>query len=1019
MVLGPRVDTFAALENRFIRNLTLQTGLRPLTSDLAREMIIRPLIEAAAGRFGWPASDRRPAPGLCRRIIELIDLMRQNGFSPEDLARTASPGGDGRIEGLAALWADYLEYLDKNGLTDQPGLRRLILSTLEMGDLPDFLAGIGKIVVKNFSRLTPWQAEMTKALARGFSEVELRLHCPPWIFGLDLPESHPLEDLTRLIRDFEAMGDSRHGLVIDFKSNVRPDAAPELGFLAENLFRADAVESGEISGQGALAVFSAPGRYAEIEEIGRRVRRLLDDGAAPESIGVAAPALGEYGQLVEDVFRRFRLPLYFRRGAPLMIQGPVRALLALLRLAGSKWERDRVLDVMASPYLNLGDRISWDRAAEISARLGVMDDRGGSGWRLLQKPAAGVAAPGEAAALAEAVQNLKEKLRPLTRAQTWDDFRSNCLKLLGDLELPERVLAAPAESLHRDGAALAGLEAVLEELTRAASLAGREAEKVSPEVLAEELTAALQGRNLEDAGSPGSGIMVLNPFDLHGLSFDHIFAAGLGEGEFPQTEAGSPFLGDRDLAELNRAWGKRVFLSASDRRRSEELSFLSIVSAAGKSLTLSYSRSDERGRIRLPSALLDEVLRLGPDLEVEEIPYRAVAPYELILTREELVGRLSRDFLGSGRKRDRSGDELAEKALAVLTDNPDEAARWQSVAARTAGAFEAAGREQNVFDGKIALETAAAWVEGLTRYEGVPLVSPTMLEEYAACPFAFWAHKLLGLEPPPEPSDELDPQEQGSLVHRILSVFMSACRDRGWFPLARADGAEALLESTMIDVFDLAERRGPTGRAALWQARKREMAASLRLWLEKEKEEEGDFIPQYFEWTFGPGETSGPPLEVGLLSGGRLFFKGRVDRIDVSPDRALVLDYKSSGNTPKYKGRLKEEQMGVLSFQAPLYQLAAADFLKKPVNSTFILLGDLSKRNLPPGPETTEDFFQAAPEKRWTASESGRANFFNRLEEVWLRLASGDFTPRPDPGQCDFCEFKTVCRKEDSRDEGV
>ncbi|MBF0530437.1 MAG: hypothetical protein HQK55_14440, partial [Deltaproteobacteria bacterium] len=182
------------------------------------------------------------------------------------------------------------------------------------------------------------------------------------------------------IRQLESTPDDGHEPELQF---CHPDRDQNQRKWLENLFRP---ENSKKSPSDLISpppdhiqVIAAPGRYAEADHIGRLIHSLLKEGIPSERIGVCVHDLGLYGQLFDDVFRRLGLPLFFRRGAPLLIQAPVRALMALFRLADSHWERDLVLDLLASPYLDLGFGLSWTRAAELSSPAGITDDLAGGG----------------------------------------------------------------------------------------------------------------------------------------------------------------------------------------------------------------------------------------------------------------------------------------------------------------------------------------------------------------------------------------------------------------------------------------------------------------------------------------------------------------------------------------------------------------------------------------------------------------------------------------------------------------
>src|SRR5439155_1211040 len=84
-------------------------------------------------------------------------------------------------------------------------------------------------------------------------------------------------------------------------------------------------------GDGSITFVVAPDRYREVEAAGRDIRTRLERGDPPERIAFLARDLTLYADLIEDVCRRFRIPIYFRKGRAVLTSGLVRACLNVLR----------------------------------------------------------------------------------------------------------------------------------------------------------------------------------------------------------------------------------------------------------------------------------------------------------------------------------------------------------------------------------------------------------------------------------------------------------------------------------------------------------------------------------------------------------------------------------------------------------------------------------------------------------------------------------------------------------------
>jgi ATP-dependent helicase/DNAse subunit B len=196
----------------------------------------------------------------------------------------------------------------------------------------------------------------------------------------------------------------------------------------------------------------------------------------------------------------------------------------------------------------------------------------------------------------------------------------------------------------------------------------------------------------------------------------------------------------------------------------------------------------------------------------------------------------------------------------------------------------------------------------------------------------------------------------------------------------------------------------------LWETGKEQLICLLEQLLEREAADCSGLIPSQFEFHI-------PELKVEDEKGGAFFLTGKIDRIDTAPEAGVlrVVDYKLAGNTQKYRNLLKPENMGEISFQMPVYLLAAAQALTGEGGAAFSrftahywLLRKLEPLTREFDINDAGEFgvlFEVDPEKRKTM---GDANFYNRLCAKVRAMKEGDFqiTPR----ECEFCDFPGVCR---------
>src|SRR5204862_4794419 len=127
-------------------------------------------------------------------------------------------------------------------------------------------------------------------------------------------------------------------------------------------------------------------------------------------------------------------------------------------------------------------------------------------------------------------------------------------RALEALELPARArgAAVPTETgdetraLARDQAALRELEALLDELPRAAARVGLGAARLPRARFAGLLDDTLGARRLRAGGVRGAAVELTDLGGVAGRRFAHLFACGLVDGEVPARAVEDSLLGDGD-----------------------------------------------------------------------------------------------------------------------------------------------------------------------------------------------------------------------------------------------------------------------------------------------------------------------------------------------------------------------------------------------------------------------------------------------------------------------------------------
>ena len=252
-------------------------------------------------------------------------------------------------------------------------------------------------------------------------------------------------------------------------------------------------------------------------------------------------------------------------------------------------------------------------------------------------------------------------------------------------------------------------------------------------------------------------------------------------------------------------------------------------------------------------------------------------------------------------------------------------------------------------------------------------LSASAYNSFVACPYQFFATRMLGLSRLEELSDLPEKRDYGDWLHRILARYHEALRECG-IPLSER---EKLLRDITDDVFGDALEKQPAalGYYARWQT-----ALSAYLAWANEREQAG--------WRFAFGEYA---LETSLRwESGQVTLYGRIDRIDENADGArAILDYKTR-NLPSLRDKLKQGEDQQLAFYGLLFDA--------PVGSAHYVA-------LEPDKNKTGDV-QAERYAEW--QQALREQIASAMQAVSCGA------PLPASGiesVCRYCDVRGLCRK--------
>jgi ATP-dependent helicase/DNAse subunit B len=333
------------------------------------------------------------------------------------------------------------------------------------------------------------------------------------------------------------------------------------------------------------------------------------------------------------------------------------------------------------------------------------------------------------------------------------------------------------------------------------------------------------------------------------------------------------------------------------------------------------------------------------------------------------------------------------------------------------------------FDGQI--EDQGLQAELNERFGEQHVFSATAFNEYAACPFRFFAHRVLQLHPRVSTALDLQASERGRILHDILRDFYRAG------PLSyHSIGPETVLahlRKTANEVFTQYEKRIPPLNTKIWAIEKRILLTFLEQLIAEELSYDKKVTRHITELAFGmktigADESSvSQPLELTNSQGQKILLRGQIDRIDVLKAKSreeekekeffIIYDYKLS------KGTSIAEMLKGRDVQIGIY-LAS---IEKCFPSLQPVIGG-GYYSITKTPRCSDGLYRSdggelLPKEQKhpiLSEEEFREAYVSILDYVWKyrgQIEKGCFQVLPSRGteECRFCDFKSVCRYETYR----
>ncbi|MBQ4347097.1 MAG: exodeoxyribonuclease V subunit gamma, partial [Firmicutes bacterium] len=591
-----------------------------------------------------------------------------------------------------------------------------------------------------------------------------------------------------------------------------------------------------------VSIYAARNKYDEVEDAAQSILKLTEEGLRFRDIAVVARGTESYAEAIENIFSEYEIPFFMDRREDVRSHPVVRTLMSIIDMILHDFAYEDVFSYLRTNFSPIS-REECDELENFVLANGIK----GFKWRSADPKRAEDAEYMRMRELMErsskAVLELYEKLAPPVRMRA-KKIGEELFSALESLGVRDRLSAMEDEflksgELRAAREQRAAYEGLLDAARKLAEILGDE--KLS---LAEYSDILSAGLSRCDIGAIPAMADMVSIGDIERSRMPKIkalFVLGVNEGVLPGPKLPTGVFTDAETLRLEELSGGTLKSAKSSAFDENFLIYQGLLQPS-EYIRLSFSLGDGRGAGMRPSVLIRKIMKIFPDIEIEE-------PKEAEKTTERMALRA----------------RAAQKMLGKLPQ-PEENLPKESA--------------QKLYGNGVFL-------------------SPTALNTYAACPFSHFARYVLGAKE--RRIYRLDAPDIGTLLHAAIERFSRDVAEEGrrFGELSAAETDErtdAIVDEISPQILsDIFVSGG--GYAYLLKRLKDMARAAVRAVCAQVAA--GDFEPEYFELGFGKHELL-PAIALERGKGG-ISLGGKIDRVDIlkKDERSFIkiVDYKTGSKS--------------------------------------------------------------------------------------------------------------------------
>jgi ATP-dependent helicase/nuclease subunit B len=766
--------------------------------------------------------------------------------------------------------------------------------------------------------------------------------------------------------------------------------------LRDKLFNTQELSS-KIDYSTSISKIIANDREKEIELIAREIKKIITyEKCEPHRICLAFNLIQNYSSTIKDAFEKNGLPYNLSDRTPLDNANPVTAIVNFLEIAENDFYFKNIFRALSSGFIDINE-VDVSNLYRQSSELKIVS--GKENWiNSLKDAIANLDHIGDDdidrdtkkilynKALSD-IQFISELLKPFEGKLPVNEFHKRFREFIINTKIPFKLLRIEIDQEKNVRAFTDFLETMSEIFQLLSEEYGNE-KVFAIDLYMDQIRTACNWARFNVKEKSDYGVQITTLDEIRGLEFDYLFIGGLCDGDLPTR------------------YSPEIFFSGSFKKQAkihqteERYRFYQALCTWKEKLFLTYPLT-ENGREVVVSTFLDEFEEVFSISSKNENDYD-----DIIFSNEDmqtLIGKKGTESISDKMKNDLTID-LDKISYALEIDkirNSEE-------------------QIESPYSGNISSNDPVI-INKLNTFLSKQY-SISQLETYAKCPFKFFIERVLGIETIEEPTEDIEAIEMGRLLHSILYEFYSSLREKK-IKLVNCDEktfqkAEKLIFEIAANQLQLTAFRSPLTfyeREKILGLNGNKKESILYKFIETERKCEDDFIPMFFEVSFGRLKESGSDKilsDFEPITMDNIKLRGKIDRVEVNEKIKSfnIVDYKLSGAKPSF-----DDLKNGISLQLPIYLFAASELLSRKFNGKYspnemfiyslkYAVDDFGKDRVTSTKKGDEiQFVEQLVDK----SIEHVKNYVDAISKGKFHLSKLE---ERENKVCRFCQFRTVCR---------